>query len=77
MAGSGRKGGHIGTKTPIPEDHAFGTAGEISGREHEAHQGDPTTFVQLGPEDQPGVNVAHMDQNASNRSGRWKFSKGV
>lgn len=73
----GRKGGMIGTKCPIPEDHAFGTTGEIHGREHEAHQEEPTTFHQLGPEDQGGVNIAHMDQNPSSRSGRMKWSKGV
>lgn len=77
MARKGRKGGMIGTKVSIPEDRAFGTSGEIYGREHEAHQESPTTFVQLGPEDQPGVDVARMDQNPSNRSGRMKWSKGA
>ena len=67
----------IGSKVPIPEDHAFATKGEIAGREHEAHQESPTTFKQLGPEDEGGKNVAHMDQNPGNRSGRFKWSKGA
>jgi hypothetical protein len=67
----------IGSKHTIPEDHAYATAGEIAGREHEAHQESPTTFKQLGPEDQAGLNVAHMDQNPSSRSGRFKWSKGL
>lgn len=68
-------GGKITSKVPIPEDHAFATPGEIAGREHEAHQEEPTRFANLGPEDQPGLNVAHMDQNPSNRSGRMKWSR--
>jgi hypothetical protein len=77
MAG-GRKGGSmIGRKVPIPEDRAYATDEEIYGREHEAHQESPTSFHQIGPEDNPGMNVATMDQNAQNRSGRFKWSKGV
>ena len=78
MARDGRKGGGmIGSKVSIPEDRAFATPGEIYGREHEAKQEAPTTFVQLGPQDQAGVDIARMDQNPTNRSGRFKFSKGV
>jgi hypothetical protein len=78
MARSGRKGGGmIGAKVTIPDDHAFATAGEIAGREHEAHQESPTTFSQIGPADNPGQNVAHMDQSPSNRSGRFKWSEGI
>lgn len=78
MARDGRKGGGmIGTKYPIPDDRAFGTDGEIFHREHEAHQESPTTFTQIGPEDNTGMNVATMDQNPENRSGRMKWSKGV
>ena len=78
MARDGRKGGGmIGTKYPIPDDRAFGTPGEIFHREHEAHQESPTTFTQIGPEDNTGMNVATMDQNPESRSGRMKWSKGV
>jgi len=78
MARDGRKGGGmIGTKYSIPEDRAFGTTGEISSREHEAKQEAPTTFTQIGPEDNSGMNVATMDQNPDNRSGRMKWSKGI
>ena len=78
MARSGRKGGGmIGAKVAIPDDHAFATAGEIAGREHEAHQESPTTFDQIGPSDNAGMNVAHMDQNPDNRSGRFKWSEGI
>ncbi len=77
MARSGRKGGGmIGSKVAIPEDRAYATPGEISGREHEAHQETPTTFNQIGPSDSGG-NVATMDQNPANRSGRFKWSRGV
>ncbi len=76
MARSGSKGGSIGSKVSIPEDRAFGTSGEIAGRDSEAHQEASTTFVQLGPEDSGG-NVATMDSNPGNRSGRFKWSKGV
>ena len=75
---SGRKlSGHIGSKVPIPDDRAFGTDGEIAGREHEAHQESATTFQQIGPSDNPGMNVAEMDQSAGNRSGRFKWSEGI
>lgn len=67
--------GKITSKVPIPEDHAFATPGEIAGREHEAHQEEQTRFANLGPEDQPGLNIAHMDQNPSNRSGKMKWSR--
>jgi hypothetical protein len=78
MARSGRKGGGmIGSKVTIPDDHAFATPGEIAGREHEAHQESPTTFSQIGPADNAGMNVATMDQNPGNRSGRFKWSEGV
>jgi len=78
MARSGRKGGGmIGSKVTIPDDHAFATPGEIAGREHEAHQESPTTFSQIGPADNAGMNVATMDQSAGNRSGRFKWSEGV
>ena len=78
MARSGRKGGGmIGTKHSIPEDRAFGTPGEIAGRDSEAKQEAPTTFSQIGPADQPGIDIATMDQRADNRSGRFKFSEGV
>lgn len=74
---SGRKGGAgIGNKYPIPEDRAFGTPGEIDHREHEAHQESPTTFNQPGPADSGG-NIATMDSTPANRSGRFKWSKGV
>jgi hypothetical protein len=75
MAKGRKSSGMITSKVSIPEDHAFATAGEIAGREHEAHQESPTTFNQIGPEDQAGLNVAHMDQNPSNRSGKMKWSK--
>ena len=56
---SGRKGGGmIGSKVAIPDDRAFGTAGEIAGRDSEAHQESPTTFAQIGPSDNAGMNVA-------------------
>jgi hypothetical protein len=75
---SGRKiSGHIGSKVPIPDDRAFATDGEIAGREHEAHQENFTQFHQIGPMDNPGMNVAEMDQSAGNRSGRFKWSEGV
>ena len=78
MARDGRKGGAgIGTKYPIPDDRAFGTDGEIHHRAHEAHQENPPVFQQVGPADNVGMNVATMDQNPENRSGRFKWSKGT
>jgi hypothetical protein len=79
MARDGRKSGGsmIGTKYPIPDDRAFGTTGEIAHRHEEAHQESPTAFSQIGPEDNSGMNVAEMDQNPDNRSGRFKWSRGV
>ena len=78
MARDGRKGGGmIGQKYSIPDDRAFGTPGEIDNREHTAVQESPTTFSQIGPADNAGMNVAEMDRNPANRSGRFKFSKGI
>jgi len=78
MASSGRKGGGmIGEKLAIPEEHAFATPGEIHSRDHTAHEESPTTFVQMGPGDQPGVDMAHMDEHGMDRSGAFKFSGGV
>ena len=78
MARDGRKGGGmIGQKYSVPDDRAFGTPGEIHSREHEAHQESPTTFSQIGPADNAGMNVAEMDRNPANRSGRFKWSKGI
>jgi hypothetical protein len=75
---SGRKGGGmIGTKVSIPDQHAFATDGEIQSREHTAKQESPTTFEQIGPADNAGMNVAEMDQNPANRSGRFKWSQGI
>ena len=78
MARDGRKGGGmIGQKYSVPDDRAFGTPGEIDSREHTAVQESPTTFSQIGPADNAGMNVAEMDRNPANRSGRFKFSKGI
>ena len=78
MARDGRKGGGmIGQKYSIPDDRAFGTPGEIDSREHTAVQESPTTFSQIGPADNAGMNVAEMDRNPANRSGRFKWSRGI
>ena len=76
MSRTGRKGGMVGGKTPIPEDYAFATSGEIAGRDSEAKQNAPTTFNQIGPADNAGRNVATMDSNPENKSGRFKFTPG-
>lgn len=76
MSRTGRKGGMIGSKVAIPEDRAFASAGEIAGRDSEAKQMPPTTFSQIGPADNAGRDVATMDQNPDNRSGRFKFTPG-
>ena len=78
MARDGRKGGGmIGQKYSVPDDRAFGTPGEIDSREHTAVQESPTTFSQIGPADNAGMNVAEMDRNPANRSGRFKWSRGI
>lgn len=77
MARGKKSGGMIGSKVSIPADRAFGTPEEIHGRDHEAHQNSPTSFKQIGPADNAGMNLATADKSAGSRSGSMKFSKGI
>lgn len=64
----------IGSKVTIPAERAFGTPEEIFNRDHEAIDLPPTTFHQIGPEDNPGMNLAKADESAHDKSGAMKFS---
>lgn len=65
---AGRKGGMIGSKVTLPSERHFSSPEEISQRDKQTHQMPPTHFVQTGPEDSPGTNMATIDQGFEDKT---------
>jgi len=66
----------IGDKVALGEEHHFTRGAEIAARDKQADQRSPTAFKQIGPGDNPGINVASKSMKRKTSSGN-KFSNAV
>ena len=67
-----KKGTHH-SKQALEAKHHFATAEEIEGRDTVTRKNSPASFTQIGPEGNPGMNLANPSPR--NISGDFKLSK--
>jgi hypothetical protein len=67
-----RGGSRIGSKVPLPDYAHFTHAAEIAGRNSQTVVLEPTTFIQAGPSDSPGMNRAA--KSMKRKTGDFKFT---
>jgi hypothetical protein len=66
-----KKSGSYYTKQPLASEHHFATSDECEARDKQTKRRPATSFTQIGPEGEPGLNLA--EPNPRNISGPFKL----